>query len=123
MPSNASVWLKRIEDRRDSQARRRALKEWAVAHMGGKCSLCGYDRCIRALEFHHPDPGEKDFDVSSRLGSAEETLTVELEKCVIVCSNCHREIHDGFYPRLYVRDGDSGEDPYDVQEDEREISD
>ena len=102
MPSGADEWLKRIGDRQDAQLRRLQVKDWAVKYKGGKCCLCGYYRSLRAFEFHHLDPGEKDFDVSSRLAASMETLKRELDKCILVCANCHREIHDGFHPRYLV---------------------
>lgn len=66
----------------------RLVKEW-------KCSVCGYARCERALEFHHVEQHEKDFLISAQYTIAFERLKKELEKCVLVCANCHREIHDG----------------------------
>jgi len=76
--------------------RRRKLKEMAVEYKGGKCLLCGYNKCIGALEFHHKDPEEKDFGFS-HAGTTKswERLKVELDKCICVCANCHREIHEG----------------------------
>lgn len=66
----------------------------AIEYKGGKCKLCGYDRCIEALEFHHIDPSKKDFSISSR-GHARSWKRVkeELDKCIMLCANCHREIH------------------------------
>jgi hypothetical protein len=75
---------------------RRSTKRKAVDYKGGKCELCGYSKCVSALEFHHRDPDKKDFGISTSgcTRSWEETKQ-ELDKCVIVCANCHREIHDG----------------------------
>lgn len=68
-------------------------KQEAVNYKGGKCSQCGYDRCIAALEFHHLNPSEKDFTwVKMRLTSWKRILQ-ELDKCALLCANCHREIH------------------------------
>lgn len=70
-------------------------KKNAVDYMGGKCSICGYDKCIRALEFHHLDPSKKSKDYNKRFKVwAFERQKKELENCIIVCSNCHREIHN-----------------------------
>ena len=55
--------------------------------------MCGYDKNISALEFHHKNPEEKDFTISSFKGSWED-IQRELDKCVMVCANCHREIHN-----------------------------
>lgn len=64
---------------------------------GTKCTICGYDRCYNALEFHHLDGGEKEFTPSKIISNFTpiSTLIKELDKCVILCSNCHREVHAG----------------------------
>lgn len=60
---------------------------------GGKCSKCGYNKCIDALEFHHTDPTVKEFHLGEARGRKIETLRKELNKCELVCRNCHTEIH------------------------------
>jgi hypothetical protein len=72
----------------------RAFKEKCVDYKGGECERCGYNTCIYALEFHHLVPSQKDFQIS-RVASASFTNRVkkELDKCQLVCSNCHSEIH------------------------------
>lgn len=65
--------------------------------MGGKCALCGYDKCNSALEFHHINPSEKDYQLSSGSTRSLNRDFVEARKCILVCSNCHREIHSGLY--------------------------
>lgn len=76
--------------------RRKKLKVMAVQLKGGKCQVCGYDRCVSALEFHHIDEKAKEFDLSTRgLTRSWEKIKNEVQKCVLVCSNCHREIHAG----------------------------
>ena len=62
--------------------------------MGGKCRLCGYSRCIDSMHFHHADPTLKEFTISTKSWSWER-LVQELSKCVLVCANCHGEIHAG----------------------------
>jgi len=70
------------------------FKEQCVAYKGGKCERCGYDKYIGSLEFHHKDPTEKDFSVAhARLTSFSERVKRELDKCELLCSNCHREVH------------------------------
>lgn len=77
-----------------TQKRRDKVKYMAVAYKGGKCHICGYDKCIGALEFHHIDPNEKDFGISSNgYTHSWEKITQELNKCVLLCANCHREVH------------------------------
>ena len=69
-------------------------KQRAVEYMGGCCSICGYNKCIRAIEFHHVDPAKKSPTYNKRFRSwSFERQKKELENCIIVCSNCHREIH------------------------------
>lgn len=63
-----------------------------VKHFGGKCCVCGYDRCINALEFHHVENKQESPSYVIMRWSWERAKK-ELEKCVLVCSNCHREIH------------------------------
>lgn len=74
---------------------RRRTKEKAVAYKGGKCVVCSYDRCISAMDFHHLDPKEKDFGLSQNMSKAWNKIEEELDKCVLLCANCHREVHEG----------------------------
>ena len=85
--------------------KRKVLREKAIAFKGGKCQICGYNRCLTAMEFHHPDPMEKDFSISTRITSWK-AIEKELEKCVLLCANCHREVHDGLHPS-YLDDPDA----------------
>lgn len=75
------------------------LKYQLLEAKGGKCSNCGYDKNIAALEFHHLDPDEKDFAISSSTTTNFDKLFLEVEKCVILCANCHREFH---HPELDI---------------------
>ena len=63
---------------------------------GGKCVRCGYDAYTGALEFHHIDPNQKDFTISNDRAKLEESIE-ESKKCVLLCANCHREIHAGLF--------------------------
>jgi predicted HNH restriction endonuclease len=75
--------------------RRRKLRDMAIEYGGGKCTRCGYAKSKRALSFHHKDPSKKDFGLSARgLTRSWEKMKVELDKCVLVCANCHMEIHE-----------------------------
>lgn len=74
--------------------RQRLLKQKAVEYKGGQCVKCEYKKYQGALEFHHLDPNEKDFSISSVKGySFTDNIKKELDKCILVCANCHREIH------------------------------
>lgn len=84
--------------------RRLALKERAIAHLGGRCQLCGYDQCLAALDFHHPDGRDKEFVISSK--ASWKAIEPELGKCDLLCANCHREVHAGYHPD-YLVDEDS----------------
>ena len=68
----------------------------AIEYKGGKCILCGYDKCSRALEFHHVNPEEKEFGISKDGATRSwEKVKIELDKCVLLCANCHREVESG----------------------------
>ena len=73
--------------------RRRKIRRDLIEMFGGKCSKCGYNKCEAALEFHHLDPNEKDFPVATN-SKSWKLIVEEAKKCILVCSNCHREIHN-----------------------------
>lgn len=78
--------------------RQRVFKTKCVEYKGGKCEKCGYCKNNSALEFHHTDPTSKDFNIANaRHTTFGEKVKAELDKCLLVCSNCHREIHDELY--------------------------
>lgn len=67
----------------------------AVHYKGGKCIKCNYKRCIKALNFHHINPKRKEFIIGGNHGLSWRKLKRELDKCILVCSVCHTEIHAG----------------------------
>lgn len=76
--------------------RRRTIRSRLVAEAGGKCVICGYHRCHRALQFHHLDPRTKEF----HLGHTGMTRSLarsraEASKCILLCANCHAEVEAG----------------------------
>jgi transposase len=76
--------------------RRRRMKEILVAEAGGCCSLCGYDRCVAALHFHHVDPSAKLFHLSMQgVTRSLARARAEMRKCVLLCANCHAEVESG----------------------------
>lgn len=83
--------------RSESVARhRRKIKETLAAEAGGKCILCGYNRCLTALAFHHVDPTQKRLAISENgVTLALASVREEAQKCVLVCANCHAEIESG----------------------------
>jgi hypothetical protein len=89
----SSVYCKPCTSNQTSE-RQRKLKELAVNYKGGCCIKCGYNKYNGALEFHHLDPSKKDFTIAHlNLHAFNEKIKKELDKCILVCSNCHREIH------------------------------
>ena len=76
--------------------RRRKAKAILVEEAGGCCCLCGYNRNMRALHFHHVDPAQKRREINAKgVAVALDKLRVEAQKCVLLCSNCHAEVEDG----------------------------
>lgn len=71
---------------------RQKRKQELVYIMGGKCVLCGYNRCVAALEFHHIDKSTKTRELSTGANHSWESDVEEVKKCALVCSNCHKEI-------------------------------
>jgi hypothetical protein len=74
------------------------IKLKAIKYGGGECQKCGYDKCWNALHFHHVDPSKKEFSIfESRPGFKKvrdwEKLKLEINKCILLCANCHTEIH------------------------------
>jgi len=76
--------------------RRKKLREKAIEYKGGKCYFCGYNKFVGAMEFHHLDDQKKDFGLSMK-GLTRSWIKTknEIDKCILVCSNCHRELHGG----------------------------
>lgn len=72
------------------------MKLRSLEYKGSKCQLCGYSKCIRALEFHHINPSDKSFGIA-RKGNTRSWSRIkeELDKCILLCSNCHAEVEAG----------------------------
>jgi len=81
------------------QKNRWKRKAKAVEYKGGKCEVCGYNKCHDALEFHHLDPDEKDFGIGCGSTYSWERTKSELDKCIMLCANCHREEHFRIKPK------------------------
>lgn len=71
--------------------RTRDLKLQAVAYLGGKCVKCGYNKCVNALEFHHLRNKIHEPTVLIQNSTRLDQIKSELDKCEILCANCHRE--------------------------------
>ena len=75
-------------------ARRKKVRAMAVEYKGGKCIFCGYAKYVGALDFHHME--NKSFGISAKgYTRSWEVVRKELDKCILVCANCHREVHAG----------------------------
>lgn len=78
--------------------RQREFKQKCVSYKGGKCEECGYDKTNVALDFHHINPLTKDFTISKiKSWKFDKKITDELDKCKLLCKNCHAEIHEKIY--------------------------
>lgn len=77
---------------------RRRRKQNLIQVLGGKCQICGFDLFADALEFHHEDPTKKDYALSAK-GTCHdiEADLNEVKKCFLLCANCHRGVHSGYY--------------------------
>lgn len=74
--------------------RRKKVKEMLVKHFGGKCILCGYNKYIGALYFHHTDPALKNFGIAAKGVTISYAKALkECEQCILICANCHAEQH------------------------------
>lgn len=76
---------------------RRETKKRMIDSMGGECQLCGYNKCQEALELHHINPDEKELSFGAIRANPKAWLKIveELKKCILLCSNCHKEVHYG----------------------------
>ena len=76
--------------------RRRKLKNALVKYKGGSCIICGYNKSSWALDLHHINPKKKSFELNVKgLSRSWDLLIKEADKCVLICANCHREVHSG----------------------------
>lgn len=92
---------RKYADRREAlikavMKRRKKVKALAIEYKGGSCHVCHYSKCVEALEFHHIDPSVKSFSIGAKgYTRSWESVRNELDKCVLLCANCHREIESG----------------------------
>jgi hypothetical protein len=79
---------------------RRNRKKLLVEYCGGKCRLCGYDKSLRALQFHHIEEETKEYGISAN-GTCHniDKDIKEVKKTILLCANCHAEVHDGLYSK------------------------
>lgn len=74
---------------------RKKRKRLLIEELGGKCEICGYSRCDRAMTFHHRDPSEKEFTIGAMRTISLNKALVEVRKCALLCFNCHMEVEEG----------------------------
>lgn len=92
---------RKYRDRREAlikavAKRRRKVKLMAIEYKGGKCQLCNYNRCVGALELHHINKTDKDFGIGDKgYTRSWQLVKTELDKCILLCANCHREVESG----------------------------
>jgi len=96
MPEKRTYADRAVYMREAVKKRRKKLRELARQYKGGKCQLCGYGKSQRALIFHHLDPKKKSFGISMQgLTRSWDKIREEIDKCILLCANCHMEVHDG----------------------------
>jgi len=88
--ADRAEYLKKAVDKR-----RKIIRQKSIEFKGNKCAICGYNKCIKALEFHHLDDKQKDFGISAKgYTRSWDHVKKEIEKCILLCANCHREVHE-----------------------------
>lgn len=95
MPSGAC----RKCDVRSKKINQRLKKSILVEEMGGCCTECGYRKSLAALAFHHTTPDNKAYGIANNLNKSLAALRLEAAKCVLLCNNCHTELH---HPELSI---------------------
>lgn len=88
----------------NTKIRRHRTKQKAIDYLGGKCNRCGYNENIVALEFHHIDPNEKEFQIGSVSNKSWESIINEIKKCELLCSNCHRIEHSSLRDEEFLNE-------------------
>ena len=91
---NARYQCKACWNKRTYQSSRDNL-DLLISERGGKCERCGYKKSYAALQWHHVDPSQKEFGISSKRGAPIAQLREEVSKCKLLCANCHAEVHAG----------------------------
>jgi hypothetical protein len=93
----AKKWREKNKDyiKEKQKLEKRKRKLGAIEYLGGKCGKCGESFHPSVYEFHHRDPVNKDRDPSKMMQLSISKLYAELDKCDLLCANCHRLIHNG----------------------------
>jgi 5-methylcytosine-specific restriction endonuclease McrA len=96
MPDKRTYADRRLALIKAVSKRRKKIKAMAIEYKGGKCQVCGYFRYQGALELHHRNPNSKDFGIGDKgYTRSWDKVKAELDKCILLCANCHREVAAG----------------------------
>ena len=93
MDKNGKTGRNAERDRTRDKLRKISFKVKAIEYLGGKCQVCGYNKCIASLDFHHRNPKLKNKNIKDISNNTWKTVQNELDKCILLCCNCHRELH------------------------------
>lgn len=76
------------------------LRPW-LDSLKVRCIVCGYNKCKKALAFHHVDESQKKFHLSRPNLQSLSAIVSEVNKCIVICNNCHAEFHDGLISPVF----------------------
>lgn len=96
------LWDSSIGKNMNNKSWRKRTKSKIKYIMGSKCVICGYDRSETALHCHHIFEDDKDFTIAQAISKSKkiEVILEELKKCVLLCANCHAEVHEGLHNNI-----------------------
>jgi hypothetical protein len=90
--ATAMAWCKNCINNK-TMSRITANRKEAIAYLGGRCTNCGFEGCPAVFDFHHRDPSEKEQGVGKLFSRSWSRIKEEIDKCNLLCANCHREEH------------------------------
>lgn len=90
------------QNKHNRNIRRFENKQKAVNYLGGRCKKCGFNENIELLHFHHLDPSDKKYDISKFISKGFYYVKAELNKCILLCFNCHTLVHKTRDPKYYI---------------------
>jgi hypothetical protein len=93
-----------IREIKKQREKRAELKRKGIEYFGGKCQNCGYNKCITSLDFHYPDPFKKDEDFNKKCEKSWEVMKSKIEECLLLCKNCHTELHWNERQKMYEKE-------------------
>ena len=105
----AVIWANKTKAQKrsilDQNKEARKVRAIKIRNMfGGRCIICGYCKCYAALEFHHIDKATKKFCLSVlHMTKRWSSIVEEAKKCILLCSNCHREVGAGLMSEEFIK--------------------